>query len=258
MNPKMPKISVITVVYNGGDLIEKTIKSVVDQSYTNIEYLIIDGKSKDKTIEIVKKYKTKITKWISESDKGLYDAMNKGLELATGDFVLFINAGDYFYNEKVVENIFNNYDSKTDVLYGEVMMVDEKFQPIGTRTEITTRKLPKELTWQSMKLGMVVCHQAFIPRREICPKYMENNLSADIDWVIKILKRSRKNVNTNQVIANFLIGGVSKQRHQQSLKDRFQVLQKHFGFIPNLVNHFLIVLRAIIFKVQKIGKQSYS
>lgn len=258
MNRKMPKISVITVVYNGADLIEKTIESVVHQSYSNIEYLIIDGKSKDNTIEIVKQYETKITKWISEPDRGLYDAMNKGLELATGDFVLFMNAGDYFYNEKVVENVFNNFDEETDVLYGEVMMVNEKYEPIGTRTEITTRKLPKELSWKSMKLGMVVCHQAFIPRREICPKYIADNLSADIDWVIKILKRSRKNVNTNQIIANFLIGGVSKQRHQQSLQDRFQVLQKHFGFIPNLINHFLIVLRAIVFKVQKIGKQSYS
>lgn len=258
MNKISPKISVITVVYNGEALIEKTIDSVINQSYNNIEYLIIDGQSKDKTVEIIKQYQSKISHWISEPDKGLYDAMNKGLDLATGDFVLFMNAGDYFYNEKVLENAFAKYDSETDVLYGEVMMVNEQYEPIGTRTEITTRKLPNDLTWQSMKLGMVVCHQAFIPRRSICPKYIDHNLSADIDWVIKILKQSRKNVNTNQIVANFLIGGISKQRHQQSLKDRFQILQNHFGFFFNLWNHFLIVLRAVIFKVQKIGKQRYS
>lgn len=258
MNIKTPKISVITVVYNGELLIKKTIQSVLNQTYDNVEYLIIDGESKDKTIEIVQEYKEQITNWISEPDKGLYDAMNKGLKMATGDFVLFMNAGDAFYSEKVLENAFAKYDAETDVLYGEVMMVNEQYQPIGTRTEITTRKLPTDLTWQSMKLGMVVCHQAFIPRREICPKYIDNNLSADIDWVIKILKKSRKNTNTNQIVANFLIGGVSKQRHQQSLKDRFQVLENHFGFFPNLWNHALIVLRAAIFKIQKIGKESYS
>lgn len=258
MKFKNPKISIITVVYNGESLLKRTMDSVFIQTYNNIEYLVIDGASKDKTVEIIKANQAAISNWISEPDKGLYDAMNKGLEMATGDFVLFMNAGDSFYNQFVVENIFKKYTAETDVLYGEVMMVNEQYQPIGTRTEITTRKIPNELSWKSMQLGMVVCHQAFIPRRTICPKYIDNNLSADIDWVIKILKRSRHNVNTKLIIANFLIGGVSKQKHQQSLKDRFQVLQNHFGFFTNLWNHLRIMLRAIIFKVQKIGKESYS
>lgn len=253
-----PKISVITVVYNGQDLLEGTILSVINQTYSNIEYLIIDGKSKDKTVDIIRQYENYISNWISESDKGLYDAMNKGLKLATGDFVLFMNAGDQFSNEDVLETVFSKYEEQIDVLYGEVMMVDENREPIGTRTEITTRKLPNQLTWQSMKLGMVVCHQAFIPRRKLCPLYMENNLSADINWVIEILKKSRKNMNCGIVIADFLVGGVSKQRHHQSLKDRYSVLQKHFGIIPNFFNHILILIRAIWFKVSRVGKSSYS
>ena len=190
---KLPKISVITVVYNGQDFLEGTIRSVMNQTYKHIEYLIIDGKSKDKTVDIIKQYDHYISDWITEQDKGLYDAMNKGLKMATGDFVLFMNAGDQFADSTVLETVFSKYDATTDVLYGEVMMVDENRQAIGTRTEITTRKLPQQLTWKSMKLGMVVCHQAFIPRRELCPFYMVDNLSADIDWVIEILKKSRKN-----------------------------------------------------------------
>ncbi len=258
MSAKLPIISVITVVYNGADVLEKTIQSVVNQTYTNIEYLVIDGKSKDKTVTIIQQYETKISKWISEKDKGLYDAMNKGLQLATGEFVLFMNAGDTFTDETILTKVFDQYEDSVDVLYGEVMMVDENRQPIGTRTEITTRKLPKQLTWQSMKLGMVVCHQAFIPRRSLCPLYIEDNLSADIDWVIKILKKSRKNSNTGLIIANFLIGGVSKQRHRESLKNRYDVLQNHFGSIPNFFNHILIVLRAIWFKISRVGKERYS
>ncbi|MGB1121829.1 MAG: glycosyltransferase family 2 protein, partial [Saprospiraceae bacterium] len=242
---KLPKISVITVVYNGQDFLEGTIRSVMNQTYKHIEYLIIDGKSKDKTVDIIKQYNHYISDWITEQDKGLYDAMNKGLKMATGDFVLFMNAGDQFADSTVLETVFSKYDATTDVLYGEVMMVDENRQAIGTRTEITTRKLPQQLTWKSMKLGMVVCHQAFIPRRELCPFYMVDNLSADIDWVIEILKKSRKNVNCGIVIADFLVGGVSKQRHRQSLKDRYNVLQKHFGIIPNFFNHILIIIRAI-------------
>lgn len=258
MKSKMPTISVITVVYNGENFLENTILSVGNQTYPNIEYLVIDGNSKDNTLAIIKQYENQISGWISERDNGLYDAMNKGLDLATGDFVLFMNAGDEFRNNKVLEQIFSKYDAETDVLYGEVMMVDENRKAIGTRTEITTRKLPKNLTWKSMKLGMVVCHQAFIPRRELCPKYIENNLSADIDWVIKILKKSRKNIYTGIVIADFLVGGVSKQRHRESLNNRYAVLQNHFGVIPNFLNHILITIRAVWFKIVRIGKDSYS
>lgn len=258
MMKQTPKISIITVVYNGEQFLEGTIKSVMNQTYSNIEYLIIDGKSKDKTVDIIKDYEPHISQWISERDKGLYDAMNKGLKMATGDFVLFMNAGDRLASPTVVEQVFSNYDDATDVLYGEVMMVDEDRKPLGTRTEITTRKLPNDLSWKSMKLGMVVCHQAFIPRLALCPFFMDNNLSADIDWVINILKKSRKNTNCNMVIADFLIGGVSKQRHRQSLKDRYNVLQHHFGVLPNFLNHLWIIIRAIWFKISRVGKASYS
>jgi len=185
------KISIITVVYNGIDLLPGTMQSVFAQSYQNIEYLIIDGNSTDGTQELIKQNESKITKWISEPDQGLYDAMNKGIKLATGDFLWFMNAGDRIFAADTVEKMVANYTPETDVLYGEVILVNEKRKHLGTRSEVTTQKLPKNLNWKSLKYGMCVCHQAFLPKREIAPLYALDNLSADIEWVICCLKKAR-------------------------------------------------------------------
>lgn len=243
-------VSIITIVYNGESLLEGTIQSVINQTYKDIEYIIVDGASKDNTVEILKKYAEKYSiRWVSEPDKGLYDAMNKGLKMATGDFVLFMNAGDHLFSESTLETLAAQIQPNTDILYGETMLVNEKRHHLGTRTDKTVQRLPEELTWQSMKRGMVVCHQAFLPKRTIAPQYIENNLAADIDWVIQCLKNAKGVVNTHTIIAEYLVGGISKKRHQQSLKDRYSVLKEHFGTLPNIFNHFLIILRAIYFKL---------
>ena len=116
-----PKISVITVVYNDVNNIEETILSVLSQSYPNVEYIIIDGDSTDGTIEIIKKYNSRIPYWISEKDEGIYDAMNKGLKYASGDWAIFMNSGDWFYDETVIEKVFSDkYSSAVGVIYGAV------------------------------------------------------------------------------------------------------------------------------------------
>ena len=229
--------------------------SVLNQTYPSIEYVIVDGASKDGTLDIIKKYDDKISNWISEKDKGLYDAMNKGLQMATGDFVWFVNSGDTILTNDTVEKMVASCESDTDILFGEVMMVDDDRNHLGTRSEMTTQKLPTQLTWKSLQMGMVVCHQGFLPKRKIAPLYIENNLSADIDWVINCLKASKKNTNTNLVLAEYLMGGVSKQRHQEGLWGRFDILKKHYGTIPNLWNHTKIVGRAV--KGKLTGKAKY-
>jgi glycosyltransferase involved in cell wall biosynthesis len=252
--------SIITIVYNGASLIEGTMQSVLNQTFTDFEYLIIDGASKDETMSIVEKYKESTPlsiKAFSERDKGLYDAMNKGLKHAKGDFVLFLNCGDSFFNNKTLENIAACITPTTDVLYGETMLVDDARKHIGTRTALTVQKLPKTLTWRSLKFGMVVCHQSFLVKRTIAPNYIENNLAADIDWVIKCLKKAGNVVNTNILISEYLMGGVSKQRHQQSLKDRYAVLKTHYGIMPNFLNHLVITLRAVWFKIGNFQKKTY-
>ena len=243
------------------------MQSVLNQTFTDFEYLIIDGASKDETMSIVGKYVEKYPlpivsgqvsiRAFSERDKGLYDAMNKGLALAKGDYVLFLNCGDRLFNDKTLEEIATHITPQTDILYGETMLVDDERKHIGTRTALTVQKLPNKLTWRSLKYGMVVCHQSFLVKRSIAPFYMENNLAADIDWVIKCLKRSENVVNTYTIISEYLMGGVSKKRHQQSLKDRYAILKNHYGAIANFFNHIIITFRALGFKIKNLGKTTY-
>ena len=243
---KKPIISIITVIYNGADLLTGTIESVIGQTYPAIEYIIVDGGSTDGTVAVIEKYTDRIGQWVSEPDKGLYDAMNKGLKMATGDFVWFMNAGDHIYAPDTVEKIMEKWRPETDILYGEVMLVDDNRKELGTRSATTTQKLTNPLHWQDLAKGMVVCHQGFLPRRQIAPFYIENNLTADIDWVIKCLKASKRTTATEIIMASYLVGGLSKQQHQQSLKDRYFVLKEHFGFWGNLWNHLGILLRRFL------------
>ncbi|MFK7810790.1 MAG: glycosyltransferase family 2 protein [Saprospiraceae bacterium] len=240
-----PVISIITVVYNSASLLGLTMHSVFKQDYPNIEYIIVDGASSDGTVTLIQEQEEKISKWISEPDKGLYDAMNKGIDLATGDFIWFMNAGDTIPAASTVSKMIAQCDANTDVIYGEVMLVNEAREPQGTRSECTTQQLPQNLNWKSLRYGMVVCHQGFLPKRSLVPKYQMDNLSADIYWVIECLKKSKKATNTNMIVANYLMGGLSKNRHQQSLKDRYAILQKQYGYFPNLAAHSWIILRAV-------------
>ena len=115
-------ISIVTVSYNAVLTIEQTILSVINQTYPNVEYIIIDGGSTDGTVDIIKKYEDKIAYWVSEPDKGIYDAMNKGGLKATGDFIQFLNAGDWFENEYVIEKIFKDWYKRVDVIYGDMII----------------------------------------------------------------------------------------------------------------------------------------
>ena len=161
------KLSVVTIVYNDIQHIEKTILSVLGQSYSNIEYIIIDGGSNDGTIDLIKKYSDNISFWLSEPDNGLYDAMNKGIENVSGDFICFLNSGDLFYDNNTVENLLSNNDSNIDVFYGETIIIDDDNNIKGKRRLAA----PEELNWKSFKKGMLVSHQAFIPSMNLVEKY---------------------------------------------------------------------------------------
>ncbi len=251
LNISSTKFSIITIVYNGEALLQGTIDSVRAQTFSDYEYLIIDGKSKDATLNIIKANEDVIFFWMSEPDKGLYEAMNKGLAHAQGEFVFFLNCGDHFFDENTLAHIANCIDENTDNVYGDVMYVNEARERLGTRNKFTPHKLPENLKIRSFRFGMSVSHQGIFVRRSIAKPYIENSLAADIDWVIDALKKSRKNVNAHIVVSEFLVGGISKQKHKQSLLDRYQVLKKHYGFIPNLFNHGVIVLRAVLKSLTK-------
>lgn len=257
---KVPTFTIITVVYNGENLLPGTLESVRQQTYQNLEYLVIDGASKDNSVNIIRDYASKMPnlRWISEPDQGLYDAMNKGLRMATGDFVQFLNAGDWLHAPDTLAKMADLIQPDTDVLYGETMLVDESRTPHGTMSELSTRQCPEQLNWKKYLGGMLVVHQSFMPRRSIAPEYRAAaELCADYDWCIEILKKSKSNLHVGGIITDYLMGGLSKKRHQQSLRNRFDVMRHHFGLLPTLWAHGMIVLRALIHRIKRWGKERY-
>lgn len=232
----LPKLSVITIVYNNVKDIERTMLSILNQSYSNIEYIVIDGASNDGTLDVIKKYEDRIAKLISEKDKGIYDAMNKGLALATGDYVLFMNSGDEIYEPETVANIFATAPN-ADIYYGETEMYDENWKSLGRRRH----QAPEHFTWESFKYGMSISHQAIYIKRSLTEPYnLQYKYSADIDWIIKIAKKASSIVNTHLYVAKYLVGGMSKKKHRESLKERFQIFSHYYGLVSNIINHVVI------------------
>lgn len=158
---KAPLISIITVVYNCVSSIEETILSVINQTYSNLEYIIIDGGSTDGTVDIVKKYAEKITFWMSESDNGVYDGMNKGIDRANGEWINFMNAGDNFFNNNVLFNIFSqDISDKTSIIYGDTLQC-------FSYGRFMTK--PDELV--HLNKHMIFCHQSAFVRRSLLQQY---------------------------------------------------------------------------------------
>jgi glycosyltransferase involved in cell wall biosynthesis len=250
--PSPPKISIITVTYQAVKVLESTIESILNQSFTDYEYILIDGASTDGTLDIIKKYAHHISYYVSEKDSGLYDAMNKGLKVAKGEYVWFMNAGDEIYDPNTLANIFDTKEQPADIYYGDALFVSQKKEVIGLRSQVTPHKLPQNLTWRSLRYGMVVCHQSFIARTSLAPAYdLSHPYCADIDWELACLKKAKKVVNTHMVLSKYLTGGFSKQNLQASLWDRYLVLKDHYGFFNTLVSHMYITLRAILFRIRK-------
>ncbi|MCW3071998.1 MAG: glycosyltransferase [Bacteroidetes bacterium] len=237
--PVQPKISIITVVYNGVQLIERTILSVLSQTYTNIEYVIIDGASTDGTLELIEKHEEKIALIHSGKDNGIYDAMNKGLKDSSGDYVLFLNAGDELFAADTIEKVFD-IAVDADVFYGNTAVVSEKGIVLGDRR----LSPPGHMNWKSLRYGMCVSHQSFIAKRLLCDFYnTDYKIAADIDWVINVLKQSDKVINTHNYISKFLEGGTSNKRRKKALLERFFIMVKHYGFFQTIFNHIVILFR---------------
>lgn len=234
-----PRISVITVVFNGEKHIGRTIESVLNQHNSSIEYIIVDGKSTDGTLQIIEGYPDNI-KVISEPDEGLYDAMNKGLEVATGEYVWFLNAGDQIYGSDTVKQMMEGAEGNPDIIYGGTMIIDEAQNEVGDRR----LKPPDQLTWKSFRQGMVVCHQSLVVKRAVAPKYnLEYRLSADIDWAIRASKSAGLIHNSRQVLSRFMEGGLTDHNIQAGLKERFKIMRKYYGLVPTILRHFVFGVR---------------
>ena len=242
-----PKFSIITVTYNAGSVLEDTIQSVITQTYRNVEYIIVDGGSKDHTLDIINRYREHIHTLVSEPDKGLYDAMNKGIRLATGDYLCFLNAGDELHEDDTLQLMVHSITGTElpDVLYGETAIVDEE----GHFLRMRRLSAPEDLNWKSFKDGMLVCHQAFFPRRELAEPYdLRYRFSADFDWCIRIMKKSHTLHNTHLTLIDYLNEGVPTRNHRASLHERFRIMCRHYGYLSTLARHAWFALRLLLKK----------
>lgn len=231
-----PKLSVITIVFNNVRDIERTVKSVITQSYPNIEYIVVDGASTDGTLGVLNRYSAHITRLLTEPDKGIYDAMNKGLVLASGDYVLFMNSGDEIYAPDTVERIFGTAEN-ADIYYGETEMINDDGESLGQRRH----KAPEVFTWKDFKYGMSISHQAIYIKRSLVELYdTRYSLSADIDWILKAARKAKSIINVQGYVAKYLVGGMSKKKHRQSLIERFQIMKEYYGLLPTIFNHAVI------------------
>jgi len=247
MTESAPIFSIITVTYNAESTIEATMRSVKQQTFRPIEHIIIDGASKDNTLYIINKYKDKNTKVISEPDHGLYDAMNKGIRLATGTYLCFLNAGDTFHEQDTLEKMVNNVglsdnDKLPAILYGQTAIVDAERHFLRMRHHTA----PEVLTWKSFQQGMLVCHQAFFVKRTLAEPYdLQYKYSSDYDWCIRMMKKADVISNTHLILIDYLDEGMTTRHHRASLIERLRIMAKHYGWGKTLLMHLWFVIRLL-------------
>lgn len=261
----MIKFTIVTVTYNAAGVFMRTAASVARQTYPDVEHLIIDGASTDGTVELAEEYKRTseasckghYIHIVSERDKGLYHAMDKGRRLATGDYICFLNAGDFFPDESTLAVVaanarLNELDETGGqlpaVVYGDTDWVDNDGKYIGKRH----LSAPEQLTWRSFRHGMLVCHQAFYARTDIAqmvPYDLSYRHSSDVDWCIRVMKEAEgaglELVNVHTVVADYQREGQSTKYHRMSLLERFDVMRRHYGLLPTMAMHLWFVVRAL-------------
>ncbi len=258
----MIKFSVITITYNASAVLRRTTGSVAAQDYADVEHIIVDGASTDGTLAIAEEYVRQSqaagngheTRLVSEPDRGIYDAMNKGLALATGDYVVFMNAGDTFHSPGTLSETAHAAMTGDDgelpaVLFGDTDIVD------GSGKYIAHRRLtpPDRLTWRSFRHGMLVCHQSFYARTDIAkrtPFDLQYRYSADVDWCIRIMKEASALhlplLRVPAVLTDYMQEGQTTRHHGESLRERFRVMASHYGLFTTAIMHLWFVVRALV------------
>ncbi|MCM1491101.1 MAG: glycosyltransferase [Muribaculum sp.] len=240
-----PLISIITITYNAAETIPLTMMSVAEQSFCDFEHLVIDGASTDDTILVGRQMCTPMLRIISEPDNGLYDAMNKGLRMARGKYVLFLNSGDRFHSRDTLQLYADAISAKKpDIVYGDTDIVDPSGKRIGPRH----LSAPGMLTVESFSRGMLICHQAFMVRRAIAPRYdTDYKFSADYDWTIRCIKASRpgNRVNLRTITIDYLADGLTDHNKRASLIERFRIMASHYGAVRAILSHLSFIPRAI-------------
>ncbi|MDR0953761.1 MAG: glycosyltransferase [Rikenellaceae bacterium] len=238
---KYPKVSIITVTYNAAEALRVTLDNILRSNLPELEVLVIDGASTDHTASVVQAFGDRV-RFVSEPDSGIYEAMNKGLRGATGEYVWFINAGDLIHQPESITRIFDTAPELADIYYGETLIRSEQGQELGLRK----KKLPEAKTWTNFRRGMVVCHQSILVRRTIAPQYdLKYRYAADIEWVLLALQRAQTIVNTHTILSEFVTGGTSTVHRKACLHERYAIMKHHFGTLPTTWAHLRFLFDAL-------------
>lgn len=261
MNPNQQVlITIATVTFNAEQTLQPTLLSVEQQDYPRIEHLIIDGCSGDHTLSLIQRYVEHNTtqhsiRLMREPDEGLYDAMNKAIMQATGEYIVFLNAGDRLHSNDTISRLVESADlvrgdsSNPAILYGETDLVDKD----GSFLRHRRLRTPEQLTWHSFRSGMLVCHQSFYVRTDIArtePYNLRYRFSADYDWCIRLMKRAQRKrmriVNTHLILTDYLSEGLTTRNHRRSLMERLRLMAHHYGWPTAILQHLWFIPRAII------------
>lgn len=239
-----PLFSIVTITFNAARELPATLASVDAQTCTDYEHLIIDGASTDATLSLARAPGNPRRQTFSEPDRGLYDAMNKGLTRARGTYVIFLNAGDSFSSSDTLATYASAAGPDTDIIYADTRLVDSSRHVVGPRH----LSVPEVLTFKSFARGMLVCHQAFAMRREKAPLYdLSYRFSADYDWCLRCLRLTapERCRNLHTVAIDYLTDGLTDRNHKASLRERYHIMCRHFGTIPTIARHAGFLLRAV-------------
>lgn len=239
------RLSIITISFNNLEGLKKTKASIATiWPHKNTQWIVIDGGSQDGT----KAYLEMIhpDKYVSEKDNGIYDAMNKGLQLAEYEYVWFLNSGDCYNSKLPWSDLLHALNQENDIVYSDTLLANSD-TVLGLRSILSTRKLPQTLSINSWQKGMVISHQSMIVKRNIAANYDINlNHVADYNWAIEITKRAKTSILISTPIAVFDVSGHSSQNRKASNKERFIVMVKHFGWFKTCMVHLNIVLLNLV------------
>lgn len=240
--PIAPLFSIITVTYNAESTLAPTLASVKEQTCKLYEYIIMDGVSSDRTLKLALDAGISEARIFSSPDKGLYDAMNKAMEIAKGEYLIFLNAGDAFHSRHTLDDIAqvimdNDFPG---IVYGQTQLVNTLRKRIGDRH----LSAPEDLSFMSFADGMVVCHQAFIVLKKLARPYnLTYRFSADYEWCLQCLQRSKHNSYIDEIIIDYLSEGLTTANRRASLIERFKIMCRYYGILPTILRHIKFIPR---------------
>jgi glycosyltransferase involved in cell wall biosynthesis len=249
---KEPLITVVTVSFNSEKYIEETIKSVINQDYKNIEYIIVDGGSTDRTLDIIKKYEKYITKWVSEPDNGIYDAMNKGIDMANGELIGFLNSDDYYFPEAIKKITAKYKETNADVISGKLALINK-----GGEIKKITRKDFSKMTIYNFSIN----HPPTFVKSKLMKKYkfdINYKISADRKFLQFLFIENYLFASINYIVASFREGGVSSFEWPR-MKEKIKIDRELLGRKKTIKKNYKQFLKYFLYKtiIKLIGQDRY-